>query len=175
MIDVWRGGRLTALAVLMLALAVSGCDTSDGDGGASGPLTQCLYSYAPVGATPDFGAPCTTNADCNFGVCLLPGAKGNITNAVSGFCTRGCHCDDNTSSQLSTADKASYSCAYPGGCFVGQSQGAWRHVVPRCTTLADCTAINPAYTKCESTDSSVVYADDGYYSCGQLDKVCQAE
>jgi hypothetical protein len=175
MMDLWRSGRLAALGIAALGLAalVGGCDS--GSDGTDGPTSQCLYGYGTAGATSDFGVACTSNADCQYGVCMQPGDKGNITNAAFGFCTRGCDCDDSTASRVSGDDEALYSCAYPGGCFVGQSKGGWRHVVPRCTTLADCTAIDSRYTLCGSTSSSVVFSDPAYAGCGQLDKVCQAE
>ena len=55
--------------------------------------------------------------------CLMPGDTGNITNDVFGFCTRGCDCDDAGDAAMPGADP-DYSCIYPGGCYVGQSQGA---------------------------------------------------
>lgn len=164
---------LGLLALGGLAAGAAGCDTItgavDGDNGDDGPATSCLYNYEASTVASDFGEACSVDDDCNHGVCLQPGEQGNVTNAVFGFCTRGCDCDDSTDAGVSGAD-GTYSCVYPGSCFAGQSQGAWRYVVPKCSSIDDCTAIDSRYNKCTPTGSETVTDT----SCGQLHSVCQA-
>ena len=167
---------LRALLTLSLSLALSGCDAASdalggGDGG-DGALTICQYSYAGDGVAGDFGEPCATDADCAHGTCLQPGADGNITNEVFAFCTRACDCETSggVSAPLASSDP-DYTCVYPGGCFIGQSQGAWRHAGPKCGSVSDCTAIDSRYTDCEYTDRLTVLDDK---TCGSITRVCQA-
>ena len=117
----------------------------------------------------DYGFACDSADDCAHQTCIMPGDDGNITNDVFGFCSRGCDCDDAEVAKL-PSDGPVHNCVYPGGCFVGQSQGAWRHAVLKCSTLEDCTAVDARYTDC-STTSSMTVVDD---TCGNLKKVCQA-
>ncbi len=155
----------------------SGSDGSDGSGtGGNGtgepsePSTDCLYAYGSEELTSDFGVGCETPEECAHGVCMMPGATGNITNEVFGFCSRGCDCDDAGDASLS-GDDPDYDCAYPGGCWVGQSQGAWRHVVLKCSSVGDCQEVDSRYTHCEYTGNLTVI--DGE-NCGGITKVCQA-
>ena len=164
--------RFSLLA--LVTFCATGCDTVDsigsGSGGDDGPMTMCLYGYAGETEAGDFGESCTADADCAHGTCLMPGDSGNITNEVFGFCTRACDCESsgNGSATLAGSDP-DYDCVYPGGCYVGESQGAWRHAVPKCSTVSDCTDLNPLYTHCADTGAMTVVED----TCG-LFKVCQA-
>ena len=128
-------------------LAVASCEsTSDGS---SGPLTQCDFSYKVKNAGgKDLGVSCTSDSECEYGVCLKPGATGNLTNSQFGFCTRGCDCDDNTDSRIPEDEKDFYSCLYPPG-----NQGSQHHVVLKCNGVADCTAVDPAWTSCATPSS----------------------
>ena len=157
--------RLLIAAVLsfgIVATSAIGCD-SDGEE----PATTCKYNYGDSEVENDFGKACEENADCAHGVCMMPGDDGNITNAVFGFCTRGCDCGNSEDAQVSSSD---YHCVYPGNCFIGESQGAWRYVAPQCSSVDECTAIDARYTDCATTDSMTVAAK----TCGSLRKVCQA-
>ncbi|MGB0588668.1 MAG: hypothetical protein ACPGU1_03215 [Myxococcota bacterium] len=152
--------------------ADDGSDPTDGSGTAGNdgpPSTDCLYPFGSADLGQDFGQGCTSDDECAHGTCMLPGAEGNVTNAVFGFCTRGCDCDDAADAKLSSEDDT-YHCVYPGGCFIGESQGAWRHAVLKCSTVEDCQAVDPRYTDCATTDSKTVVED----TCGSLRKVCQA-
>lgn len=144
--------RFVALSLFSLAVALylPGCDTNgDDDNNGDGPLTVCKYSYTVSNASAgDYGTRCTSNADCKYGVCFKPSDDGNLTNTQFSFCTRGCDCDNAEAAKLTDEEKVNYFCLYPGCMFSGQSQGAWRHVVPRCNSVADCTAIDPSYNKC---------------------------
>jgi hypothetical protein len=166
--------------VILLALVLSplgACDTGSSSGSGAGPTTTCLYGHtAEAGAVDDFGAGCTDDADCAYGVCLMPGDKGNITNAVFGFCTRACDCDCEFGTECGQSVSGSdpqWSCVYPGGCWPGESQGRWRHVAPKCTSVADCQAIDSRYTHCGETWKGNALQDDDK-TCGQDHKVCQA-
>ena len=158
--------------VLLIALYVglSGCEVLGGED--DGPSTVCEYSYAGVSVASDFGMACATGSECAHGTCMIPGANGNITNEVFAFCTRGCDCEssDHGTASLPSTDPDD-TCVYPGGCFIGASQGAWRYAAPKCTTVDDCTAIDARYTHCKTTDSSTVLDDQ---TCGSLTRVCQA-
>jgi len=146
-----------------------GTSTNGGSGTDGPPSTDCLYPFGSADLGQDFGQACEADADCAHGTCLLPGMDGNVTNAVFGFCTRGCDCDDAADAKLSSEDDT-YHCVYPGGCFIGESQGAWRHAVLKCSTVEDCQAVDARYTDCATTDSKTVVED----TCGSLRKVCQA-
>ena len=149
-----------------------GADPS-GDGGEGAndgpPATDCLYPFGASDLGEDFGIACTSDNECLHGTCLMPADEGNVTNNVFGFCTRGCDCDDASDAKLSSEDDT-YHCVYPGGCFIGESQGAWRHAVLKCSSIDDCQAVDPRYTHCATTDSMTVVED----TCGSLRKVCQA-
>lgn len=163
--------RLAPSMLLIGIVFMGGCDVFGGDDSndPGAPLSTCLYNYGAKGTEEDFGKACTSGTDCAHGVCMAPGDKGNISNNVFSFCTRGCDCDNSSDASVSGSD-GNWSCAYPGNCFVGQSKGAWRHVVPKCATLDDCLAIDSRFTHCESTSFQNVTESD----CGQLHKVCQA-
>jgi hypothetical protein len=156
------GRRIQLLMALAFGIMQgSGCDVLNGD---DGPSSICLYHYAVSSTPSDFGQGCASNDDCAHGVCVQPGDSGNITNEVFGFCSRGCDCDDSDDAQIT--DAQTYSCVYPGGCFEGESKGAWRHAVAKCSTLEDCKSIDDRYTDCDDTSS--------LFGCGQLHTVCIA-
>ena len=175
----FRPGFLTLLSVSLLG-SVGACDSVTGSstGRSDGPTTTCLYGHTPAeDATEDFGKACTSDDDCGYGVCMMPGDKGNITNAVFGFCTRACDCDcaasDSDCAQSVPGSDPNWSCVYPGGCFPGESQGQWRYVMPKCTSVDDCQAIDSRYTHCEKTYKDNALNDPDKL-CGQEAKVCQA-
>ena len=151
------------IARLALALTCATCLTAfaacDSANGTDEPATTCSYNYKVSNAAlKDFGQSCTVNTECEFGVCVLPGAAGNIINTDFGYCTRGCNCDNDEDSFLSTDEKDTYTCLDPSG-----FKGSKRQVVPTCETLADCTAIDPAWTSCALP------------ATGSARKVCQAQ
>jgi hypothetical protein len=122
--------------------------------------TCCDFRYqSPTPGLKSFGAGCTEDQECVFNVCLKPGAGGNVTNTVFGFCTRGCNCNEDTASQLTDTEKLTLECANPPG-----NQGGWRHVILQCETLADCREADPRWTDCR------VQSD-----FGTLKKICIAE
>lgn len=163
------------LASLLFCLGLFGaCDSL---GGASESSTTCLYAHtAEAGAVEDFAQSCESDADCSFGVCMMPGDKGNLSNGVFGFCTRACDCDCGTDpdcTQSVSSSDPNWSCAYPGGCWTGESQGQWRHVLKKCGSVADCQAIDSRYTHCAKTYLENALNDPDKL-CGQDHKVCQA-
>ena len=161
------------LSFVLCAFSTGACDSLSG----SEPSTICAYSYTPAeGATEDFGVACTSNDECGYGVCMMPGDSGNITNAVFGFCTRGCDCnctsDDSECPQSVSGNDPNWSCVYPGGCFQG-SQGQLRYVMPKCSNVDDCKALDSRYTHCAKTYQKNALNDPDRL-CGQEAKVCQA-
>lgn len=137
----------TASAAFLLACLlastfapVAACD-SDGD---DGPSTKCQI---PIGSEDpsklDFGERCQADEECAFGTCLLPGEPGNATNALFGFCTRGCDCNDDPASNLTNEEKDAFVCLRP----MTPDQHR-RHVVLRCSSLGDCTDIDAEYSDC---------------------------
>lgn len=148
--------RLALALTCASTLALVACDSANGTGD---PATSCDYNFTVHNDTlKDIGESCTSNTECGFGVCVLPGASGNIINTQFGYCTRGCNCDNAVASQLTTEEKDTYTCLDPSG-FAGKK----RQVVPVCETVADCTAIDPAWTSCALPDT------------GSARKVCQAQ
>jgi len=140
---------------LALALAFSGClifglalGACDSDG-AGGPLTRCDFGFTVTNqGGKDFGEACSANSECRYGTCLMPGATGNLTNDVFGFCTRGCDCDNAVASRLEGDDRDNFSCLYPPG-----SQGSKHHVVLQCGAVSDCAAVDPRWNVCQTPSS----------------------
>ena len=161
-------GEITLIAIMVaLPFLLHGCDTLTGS---DGPTTSCTRNYDASITAEDFGVACTSDSECAQGECLMPGDEGNITNAVFGFCTRACDCDAGSDSASLSSSDANYHCVYPGGCFVGESQGAWRYAAPKCSDVSDCEAIDARYTECATTNQTTVIDT----TCGSLTKVCQA-
>lgn len=149
----------------------SGGGTSGTGTGNDGPSSVCKYKYGTADTAEDFGIACTSDSECAHGVCMQPGADGNITNNVFGFCSRGCNCDNSADDARLPSEHDTYSCVAPGGCFPGESNGAWKHAVLKCTSLSDCQAIDQRYTHCAATSDMTIYPDK---KCGELRKVCLA-
>jgi len=158
-----------ALALVLVACGsdtsadgdVSGSDALGGDGTASttcGALTCCDFGYVETNAAGlDFGEACTEDVECRFGTCLQPGAEGNLTNDVFGFCTRGCDCENAEAARLVGSERDELSCLYPPG-----SQGRTHHVVMQCSSVSDCAAVDPRWNVCQTP------------SAGGARPVCQA-
>lgn len=146
------------LLFLLAPLAFTGCD-SGGDGGTGGPLTVCDFNYKVKNATgKEIGQACESDSECEYNVCLKPGATGNLTNAQFGFCTRGCDCNEDVASRIPVEEKDLLSCLYPPG-----NQGKQHHVVLKCNGVSDCTDVEPAWTSCTTPSS------------GGARPVCQAQ
>ena len=137
-------------------------DSANGDGD-NFEGTQCELSYNESNASgKDFGEACTTNAECQFGECMMPGDTGNITNEVFGFCTRGCDCEDNTAAQIPDELKDGFlDCLYPSDSAGGLKD--FHHVVVECSDISACTALAPGWTSCRLPDT------------GGARKVCHAD
>ncbi len=116
------------------------------------PGGKCDYVASDQGAGKAFGEGCTKNADCLWSECLEPAEGGNITNEVFGFCTRGCDCGT-TETVLTPEQKSGLMCIYPPG-----NQRKWAHVVVRCGSLSDCTALDSRWTDCRLPHSGGVQA-----------------
>ena len=161
------GSAIRVIAAVGLACTGVACETFGGSsssgsttgGGSSGPYTVCTYNYSNGDTSKTgFGQPCSSDDECAFGECMMPGDQGNITNTQFGFCTRGCDCNDDESSRLSTEEKEVFECIYPPS----PDQNA-RHIVVECREggLAACQAVSSLYTECS-------------YSDGTARKVCKA-
>jgi hypothetical protein len=125
-------------------VAGAGCDS----GGGGGPSTKCQIPVGTEDPTKlSFGERCTTDQECAFGTCLMPGEPGNITNTKFGFCTRGCDCGDDEASSLTEEEKEEYVCLY-----TPSPDQHRRHVVLRCDTggVASCTAVDAEYNTCKA-------------------------
>ncbi len=150
-----RTSLVGLLAATCLLLAGTGCDAvpglSDDDesGDDTSPLTQCIYSYGNEVAGNDYGESCTSDSECAYGVCLMPGDQGNITNESFGFCTRGCDCDNSDGAKIPEDDKEILECLYPPG-----NQGEDHHVVIQCSSVADCTDIDAGWTECSTSSGT---------------------
>ncbi len=130
-------------------------DASQPDGQVLGS-TACVYGFTVIHANGrGIGAGCTDNSQCMYGVCLEPSttapdpdtgtgtSNGNTTNRVFGFCTRGCDCGNTAASQLSSAEKETWTCLYPRG-----HNGGWHHVVLKCTNAASCGNADTKWNIC---------------------------
>lgn len=159
-------GIFTAACLVAFGLQL-GCSSS-ATPGTEGPSTACAYSTNTSGDA-EIGIGCETDDQCMSGKCLLAGENGNITNNIFGFCTRACNCNDNPEISIAT-EAPGVSCVFPGGCYPDQGFSRYRHAVPKCNSVSDCTAIDSRYNVCATTDSSTVVEK----TCGHLRKVCQA-
>ena len=155
----------TAGAVLILTSACGGGDTennSEEDVSTSATTSdagnaptdssepgygKCDFSPTALSEGKAPGLACTSDDECLHGHCLQPGADGNLVNSSFGFCVRGCDCGD-TETRLSDTEKETMLCLLPPG-----FEGRKRHTVLRCTTLADCQAIEPQWTDCRTPSS----------------------
>lgn len=155
--------RLSAIVLIGLValFVVPACDLFGGDDGGSGPATTCSYPTSEGTSGKEIGASCTANAECATNFCMMPGAAGNLTNELFGFCSRSCDCNDDPATRIATDDKAIYECLYPAG-----NQGANRHVAVKCVKLADCQDVDPAWTQC--------YQGSGTVGLGTINKICAA-
>jgi hypothetical protein len=149
-----------------LAFLLSGCDVSGSGGDSQGsstgdddPLTFCEYSFVVVNAGgKSIGQSCTSNAECEFGECVLPGSGGNpagddAVNTQFGYCSRGCDCENDTDSRLTDEEKQTLVCYNgPAG-----TQGKFKHILPRCSSVADCAAFDSGYTSCALPNGSGVF------------------
>ena len=134
---------------VVAAIVAPGCDSAN-SGTNTGPLTRCDLSIVEKNPnTGDYSEACESDADCDYGECMMPGDAGNLTNTQFGFCTRGCECGDDTASQLSDAEKtAGWSCIYPPT--PAQHK---RHLVFKCNSVADCQAFDSRWTSCKNPSS----------------------
>ncbi|MGM0577927.1 MAG: hypothetical protein ACQEXJ_19530 [Myxococcota bacterium] len=105
--------------------------------------TCCAYPFGEKQDAKPIGAACEHDLECAYGECLLPGEDGNLTNDLFGFCTRGCDCNEREASRLTEDEEDVYECLVPPG-----SQGSLKHVVPKCSTVEDCEAVDPGWTGC---------------------------
>lgn len=147
--------RLSAIlfALFGSVLAV-GCDDASGS---NGSLTGCDLAFGSSDPTKKgFGEGCEQNSECEYGVCLKPGVGGNITNTIFGFCSRGCDCEDNTASRLTTDEKEVLDCLYPAGF------KDLHHVVVECANVGECQELDPRWNDCRVADT------------GNARKVCHA-
>jgi hypothetical protein len=150
-----------AFGLVSLLPLATGCDLAGGGSGTEdeGPLTTCKFSYSPGQGAGSIGASCASGADCEYAVCIAPGDTGNYTNQGFSFCSRGCECDNSQAAKIPEDRKDTLECLYTNSADGG---AGYRHAVPQCISLDDCTAINPGYTSCAIPDH------------GSAAKVCQA-
>lgn len=135
--------RLTAIVFALGLGMFTACDGEGDDPGGGGSSTQCDLNFsAPNNALKDFGEGCDSDAECAFAECVMPGTPGNITNNVFGFCSRGCDCEDNVDARLTVEQKEVLDCLYPSGF------KDFHHVVVECSSVADCTALDPRWNDC---------------------------
>ncbi len=150
--------RLTAFVFALGLALLPACDNGDDPDGTGGSLTQCDLNFSAGNDTlKDFGEGCAQDSECAFAECILPGTPGNITNAVFGFCSRGCDCENDTTAQLPDDQKEELDCLYPSG-FKN-----FHHVVVECANTAECQALDSRWTSCESP------------STGGVRKLCHAK
>ncbi|MEZ4269110.1 MAG: hypothetical protein R3F39_22370 [Myxococcota bacterium] len=150
---------VVGLTLFAAGFSLSACDLFGGDDGTSGPATTCSYPTSEGTSGKEIGASCTTNAECATNFCMMPGATGNLSNEVFGFCSRACDCNDDASTRVATEDANIYECVYPAG-----NQGKNRHVVLECTNVADCRDVDPAWSECFNGSSLV--------GIGTIKKIC---
>lgn len=131
------------LAACVAVLGLGGCTTG------TEPSTDC--PNVSTLTKPDgllHGVACTTNADCKYGVCStsamqMAGATG------FGVCTKNCRCGPN--SQCSDDDNNTKNMTF--SCIKGGAGGAVSECAARCTSAADCQAINPKLPFCVTSVS----------------------
>lgn len=129
-----------------LATFVAGCDQNSDGSDPNGPATLCKFSVTVTNATgKGYGEACTTDAECEYGACIKPGATGNITNTKFGFCTRACDCGNDENAKIPADEKEQLECLYPT-----TPAQHYRHIVIQCHSLAECQAISPEWTDCKN-------------------------
>ena len=129
------------LAVSGALTFIAGCDNANG-ADPDGPATTCKFPVTVSNSTgKDIGEKCTSDAECEFGACLMPGDTGNITNTKFGFCTRACDCNNDENAKIPADQKEQLECIYPT-----TPAQHFRHVVIQCKNVAECQAISPDWT-----------------------------
>jgi hypothetical protein len=149
-------------------VGVISCDVSGGgsaDGASSSEdaeLSTCTYPFVKVNAGgKTIGQRCSANSECEYDFCMMPGMAGNGTgefgvasnlpvNTQFGFCSRGCDCNNDTTSRLTDEEKLSQVCYYgPVG-----SQGKVRFVMAKCTDVSACAGVDSGYSECAKPNGS---------------------
>lgn len=141
---------------------LTGTSGSDATTGGNGSLTGCELGYAEKNASgKELGEGCTSDAECRYGECMLPGDTGNITNNQFGFCTRGCDCNGDAASQIPAELKEGVlECVYPSDGAGGLKD--YHFVAIECANVGTCQALDSRWTTCELPDT------------GSARKVCHA-
>ena len=138
--------RLLAALCGALSLFAVACDNNGDGNDPNGPATICKFPVAVSNATgKSYGEACTTNAECEYGKCMMPGETGNITNTKFGFCTRACDCNNDNAAKIPAQEKEALDCIYPT-----TPAQHYRHVVIQCTSLQQCQDISPEWTACKN-------------------------
>ena len=134
------------LAALVLALASIGEENT-------GKLPTCTPPQITNAAGLLLGYPCTTSADCKYGVCDLQALS---TGGAFGICTKlGCTCGVSAPCDLDQipGQTPAFTCIIPSG--------GTAHCVPKCTSVDQCTAIDPRYNACTNTPPNYAYGTIG--------------
>ena len=102
------------------------------------------------------GHECQNDSECQYGWCnkaamQLAGATGY------GVCTKDCACGAGSQCDADNATGMSFTC-------IKRASGAGSECAIKCTSVADCTKINPKFTAC-------VTGIDGVFSAG-ASKAC---
>ncbi len=129
----------------LAALVLSACNTNAAAGG-DYVCTNAPEISNKQGAVN--GAACTTNSDCQYGVCSHGALQlGAAPSGTDGVCTKDCSCGG-ASSQCSIDDSEANNVHYK--CIKGQTGGKSECAVA-CASLADCQKVNPRFTACTAS------------------------
>ena len=137
--------------LMFVLLVLASCNTAAAAGG------DYTCTNAPSKVHPQagvHGASCANDADCEYGACSKSALQlnGHVT-TTEGVCTKNCSCGS-ASSQCNADDDAANSLAFT--CIKGTSGDTTSECAIKCTSVADCTKVNPRFTAC--TDSSTRFS-----------------
>lgn len=125
--------------VACLAVGLCACTTGAESGSEDCPQVSKLTNAAGL----LHGVACSSNADCKYGTCSTTALQ-MAGQSGFGVCTKNCRCGE--FSQCSDDDKNTKNMTF--SCIKGGPGGTLSECAARCTSAADCQAINPKLPFC---------------------------
>jgi hypothetical protein len=132
----------------LLLLALAGCNTAAAAGGEYTCTNAPFKKYPEAGPV---GAACAKDGDCQYSVCAKSALQlnGHVT-TTEGVCTKNCACGA-VSSQCDVDDDSANGLAFT--CIKGTSGDTTSECAIKCSSVADCTKVNPRFTVCSASST----------------------